>query len=78
MFIIVGNANPEYALIANQYQNYMPSIEIQEIDHTKRFPHLEDPETFLEQVEILFDINNGEGVIHKIMWITLSFLVDKL
>ena len=65
VFIIVGNANPEYALIANQYQNYMPSIEIQEIDHTKRFPHLEDPETFLEQVEILFDINNGEELSTK-------------
>ena len=51
--------------IENQYQNYMPSIEIQEIDHTKRFPHLEDPETFLEQVEILFDINNGEELSTK-------------
>ena len=40
VFIIVGNANPEYALIANQYQNYMPSIEIQEIEFIpKRFPH---------------------------------------
>lgn len=60
VFIIVGNGNPEYALIANQYQNYMPSIEIQGIDHTKRFPHIEDSKTFLEQVEIFFDINSEE------------------
>lgn len=65
VFIIVGNANPEYALIASQYQNYMPSIEIQGIDQTKRYPHLENPKAFLEQVEILFDLNNDEELSTK-------------
>ncbi len=58
IFIIVGNGNPEYELIANQYQNYMPSIEVIGIDKTKRLPHIECPEEFLEYVEILFDINS--------------------
>lgn len=60
IFIIIGKSNPEYALIADQYQNYIPSIEIISIDKTKRFPHIEKPDDFLEQVEILFDINNKE------------------
>ncbi len=60
IFIIVGNNNPEFELIADQYQNYMPSIEIIGIDHTKYLPHIEMPEKFVEQVEILFDINNSE------------------
>lgn len=56
IFIIVGNANPENALIANQYQNQLPSIEIIGIDKTKHLPQLEVPEGFIEQVKILFDI----------------------
>lgn len=60
IFIIVGNANPENALTANQYQNQLPSIEIAEINETKYLPQLEAPEEFTEQVKILFDIEEKE------------------
>ncbi len=56
IFIIVGNSNPENILIANQYQNQLPSIEIVEISKTKHLPHMEMPKEFTEQVKILFDI----------------------
>lgn len=58
IFIIVGTGNPENALTADQYQNQMPSIEIVGINKAKHLPHLERPDEFLNQVEILFDINN--------------------
>ena len=54
IFIIVGNANPENMLSANQYQNQLPSIEIIEIDETKQLPHIEKADEFMEQVQILF------------------------
>lgn len=54
IFIIVGNANPENILTAGQYQNQLPSIEIVEISNTKKFPHIEKPEEFTEQIQILF------------------------
>lgn len=60
IFILVGNANPESTLTANQYQNQLPSIEIAEIDRTKHLPQLEAPDEFLEQVRILFDIEDIE------------------
>lgn len=56
IFIIVGNANPENVLTANQYQNQMPSIEIVGIDKTKHLPQMESPEEFIEQINILFEI----------------------
>lgn len=56
IFIIVGNANPENALTANQYQNQLPSIEIIGIDKTKHLPQMEAPAEFIEQTHILFDI----------------------
>lgn len=54
IFIIVGNANPENMLAAAQYQNQLPSIEIVGINKTKRLPHIERPDTFVEQIRILF------------------------
>ncbi len=60
IFIVVGNANPENALTANQYQNQLPSIEIAEIEGTKHLPQMESPEDFIEQVKILFDIEDTE------------------
>lgn len=60
IFIIVGNANPENALIANQYQNQLPSIEIIGIDKTKHLPQLELSQEFIDQVKILFDIQDFE------------------
>lgn len=54
IFIIIGNSNPEYGLIANQYQNQLPSIEIIGINKTKHLPHMERPDEFIEQIKILF------------------------
>ena len=56
IFIIVGNANPENGLTANQYQNQLPSIEIIGIDKTKHLPQMESPKEFIDQIRILFDI----------------------
>lgn len=50
--IIAGNANPENILSANQYQNYLPSIEIFEIGKAKKMPHMEKPDEFLNQINI--------------------------
>ena len=54
IFVIVGSKNPENALSAAQYQNYLPSIEIIGIDNAKQLPHVEKPDDFIEQVNILF------------------------
>lgn len=54
IFIISGNANPENALIAGQYQNQLPSIEIVGIDNAKQLPHIEKADEVLEQIRILF------------------------
>lgn len=53
IFIITGNANPENVLLANQYQNYLPSIEVIGIDKTKKMPHMEKADEFIEQIKIL-------------------------
>lgn len=53
IFIITGNANPENVLLANQYQNYLPSIEVIGIDKTKKMPHMEKTDEFIEQIKIL-------------------------
>lgn len=53
IFIITGNANPENVLLANQYQNYLPSIEVIGIEKTKKMPHMEKPDEFIEQIKIL-------------------------
>ena len=42
IFIISGNGNPENALVAEQYQNQLPSIEIVGINNTKDLPHIEN------------------------------------
>ena len=52
--IIVGNSNPENSLVANQYQNQLPSIEIIGISKAKQLPHMEKPDEFTEQVKIVF------------------------
>lgn len=58
IFIITGNANPENILLANQYQNYLPSIEIIGIDKTKKMPHMEKPDEFVDQVMIFLSDDN--------------------
>lgn len=54
IFIIAGSNNPENVLAANQYQNYLPSIEVIGIDESKQVPHIEKADEFIDQVKILF------------------------
>lgn len=50
---IIEGANEESAQkITDDYIKINPAIETSFIDHTKHFPHLENYETFLEQVKI--------------------------
>lgn len=56
IFIITGDGNPVYQENAKQYQNLMPSIEIQGIEKTKHLPQIESPKKLLEQIHILFEI----------------------
>lgn len=60
IFILVGSGNPEYRKIAEEYQDYTPAIEIQEIEKTKYLPQLESPKAFIEQVKLLFEIEESE------------------
>ncbi|CUX26529.1 alpha/beta fold hydrolase [Clostridium sp. C105KSO13] len=57
IFIIVGNSNPENILVASQYQNQLPSIEIIEVNKTKHLPQMEMPDKFVDQIKILFEID---------------------
>lgn len=57
IYIITGIKNPENILAAEQYQNHLPSIEIVGIDYTKQVPHIERPDEFIEQINILFSEN---------------------
>lgn len=56
IFIITGDGNPVYRETAEQYQNYTPAIEIQGIEKTKYLPQLESPKKLLEQIQLLFEI----------------------
>lgn len=53
IFIISGNGTPKNALIAEQYQNHIPSIEIIGINNTKELPHVEKANEFLAHVHVL-------------------------
>lgn len=54
IFIVEGSAENKGKSIIEDYQNVNPSIEAAVIPKTKHFPHVEDPEHFLEQVGIFF------------------------
>ncbi len=55
IFIIEGSGTPNNRTIAEQYKNYLPSIEIFSIEKTKQLPHLENPGLFLETIKLLFE-----------------------
>lgn len=55
VFIITGGNEHKYKDIADEYQKFLPSIEIITIDETKNLPHIEKPEEFCEQIDILLD-----------------------
>ena len=53
LYIVSGEENSSQ-LITNEYARLNPAIESVQIPKTKRLPHMEDPEHFLEQVGIFF------------------------
>lgn len=52
IFIIEGSAEANANSIIEDYQSVNPSIESAVLSGTKHFPHMEDPEHFLEQTGI--------------------------
>lgn len=54
LFIVFGEAEPNAKEIINQYQSFIPELETSIIDHTKHFPHVEQTEAFLKQVDQYF------------------------
>lgn len=49
--IIIGDSDSKNYANAIEYQYYLPDIAIQKIEHTRYFPQLESPETFVKVVE---------------------------
>lgn len=56
IYIIAGKENPFYKEYAEEYKVILPSIEIIDFEEAKYLPQLENPEDFIEQVNILFSI----------------------
>ena len=52
IFVIEGEAENNAKAVIEEYQNANPSVEAVTLERTKHFPHLENPEKFLEQVGI--------------------------
>ena len=52
IYILEGTNELSVKKIADDYTKINPAIEISYVDHAKHFPHLENPEQFLEQTEI--------------------------
>lgn len=54
IFIVEGNAEMNGDAIIQEYCEINPAIETAVLKKTKHFPHVENPEEFLEQVDIFF------------------------
>ncbi len=54
IFILYGKEKEDINITVDTYIAYNASIEKFSIDNTKQLPHLENPKTVLEQLEILF------------------------
>ena len=53
--MIIGKGNYENEIIADEYKILVPAIEIIGIDDTTHLPQLENPEEFMEQIDILLN-----------------------
>lgn len=60
IFILTGEEIPQNNLIAKEYKDIMPSIEILNLKDTKHLPQLEEPDEFINQVKILFNDDSDE------------------
>jgi len=56
IYIIIGDCDIENSVAAEQYKNYIPSVEIIPIQKTRHLPQMEDAPIFIEQVQILLQI----------------------
>lgn len=56
IFILIGNGNCDNLESAEQYQNVTPSIEVVPISKTKHLPQLEDPHSVIDNIRILFEV----------------------
>lgn len=56
LFIISGAEAENSTEISEQYKKYVPAVEAISIAHTKHLPQLENPNEFLEQIRIFFEI----------------------
>ena len=54
IYIVEGEAENNGQAIVEAYQTLNPSVESVTLKETKHFPHMEDPEHFLEQAGIFF------------------------
>lgn len=54
IFIVEGEGECNSSLIIKEYCTINPAIEAVTIRNTKHVPHIEDPEAFLDQVQIFF------------------------
>lgn len=59
IFILAGDGNPENSTIAEIYQNQLPAIEIIKMKNTKHLPQLELPQKILQEIKLLFDIQES-------------------
>lgn len=55
IYIIASDNSPNYLTIANQYKKILPSIEIFLSNNTEKYPHLEDADGFVKQINLIFD-----------------------
>lgn len=56
IYVITGSSNIEYKISAEQFKSYIPSIEVITVDKAGYLPQLENPSEFVEQVNILLQI----------------------
>lgn len=56
IFLIASTGSGENIAIAEQYRNYIPSIEITTLKDSVHFPQLETPQTLLEQIDLFLGV----------------------
>ena len=60
IFIAVGSNLPEGIAIAEQYKEFIPSAEIIRLEKSKHLPHLENPKSFLAQLNFILETENNK------------------
>lgn len=55
IYIIASDDSPNYLTYAEQYKKHMPSIEIFTSSATRKYPHLENPDQLIKQIELILE-----------------------